>query len=303
MAATALALVVLSAFVHAGWNLVSKNRDPSLAFFLLASVAGFLLLSPSLILFGPKVLGALSPALQLNLALSSLSMSIYYGALAYAYREGEMSIAYPLARAAAVVLVPLVSLVLGRGDRISTQCLVGMALIMVGCTLIPLPRFRDLRPRTYGSTACVMALLAAVGTTGYSVLDDITLGALRRTLTPGLGVTALTLTYACLEVLAVSLWLGLFVGIRASGRMQLRKVVCRDARHAVAAGLGIQLAYSLVLISLAFVPDVSYVVGLRQLSVPLGAGLGIVALREPAPLPKVTGITVLVAGLALVATG
>ena len=57
------------------------------------------------------------------------------------------------------------------------------------------------------------------------------------------------------------------------------------------------------LISLAFVDNVSYVVAFRQLSIPLGAAFGMLALKEPGYRPKLAGILVMVTGLVLVATG
>jgi len=54
---------------------------------------------------------------------------------------------------------------------------------------------------------------------------------------------------------------------------------------------------------MGFVKNISYVVAFRQLSIPLGALMGIIVLREPRFPPKLVGVAVLCAGLALVATG
>ena len=61
--------------------------------------------------------------------------------------------------------------------------------------------------------------------------------------------------------------------------------------------------YTLVLISLGFVSNVSYVVAFRQISVPLGTVLGILILKEPAYVSKYIGVVVVFAGLVLVGTG
>ena len=50
MTLAAIILIVISAFMHAGWNLLSKSKRPSAAFFLVATTTGVLLLSPVLIL-------------------------------------------------------------------------------------------------------------------------------------------------------------------------------------------------------------------------------------------------------------
>ena len=46
MEITAVILIIISAFFHAGWNIAGKRQHPSAAFFLLASLSGMLVLSP-----------------------------------------------------------------------------------------------------------------------------------------------------------------------------------------------------------------------------------------------------------------
>ena len=55
--------------------------------------------------------------------------------------------------------------------------------------------------------------------------------------------------------------------------------------------------------AMAFSGNVSYVVGFRQLSIPLGAIVGILVLKEASPVPKLTGVAIMFAGLVLVAVG
>jgi uncharacterized membrane protein len=74
-------------------------------------------------------------------------------------------------------------------------------------------------------------------------------------------------------------------------------------RVAAAAGVTIYFTYSLVLVAFAFARNVSYVVAFRQLSIPLGAALGIVLLHEPAYRPKLVGSAVIFVGLVLVGLG
>ena len=83
----------------------------------------------------------------------------------------------------------------------------------------------------------------------------------------------------------------------------MREVCRANKRHAVLAGVAIHLAYTMVLVSLAFARNVSYVVGVRQLSIPLGAMLGILVLKEAPYRPKLVGVGIMFAGLILVATG
>jgi drug/metabolite transporter (DMT)-like permease len=68
-------------------------------------------------------------------------------------------------------------------------------------------------------------------------------------------------------------------------------------------GAGMYVGYALVLGAMAFVSDVSYVVGFRQLSVPLGALVGVYLLGEPGPPAKWVGVGLCFVGLLLVAFG
>ena len=76
-----------------------------------------------------------------------------------------------------------------------------------------------------------------------------------------------------------------------------------NARYAVLAGVAIHSTYIMVLLAMAFANNVSYVVGFRQLSIPLGAILSIIVLKEAPHTPKLIGVAVMFVGLILVAIG
>jgi drug/metabolite transporter (DMT)-like permease len=303
MTSAAIILVVVSAFIHAGWNLLSKSRRPGAAFFLVASLAGAVLLAPCLVLFRHRLTDAFTAHTWLLLAGAGFFMALYYFCLGGAYRTGDMSVAYPLARSSPVMVVLAVAVLLGRGEEVSPQCVLGIVLVVGGCFLVPLRRFRGLHMRNYWSATCGLALLAAAGTAGYSILDDLALAQLRTGSRMSMGNVEVTLVYACLEAFAASLWLGAFIALRRSDRASLREVLRADAWHALAAGVAIIAAYCLVLISLAFADNVSYIVGFRQLSIPLGAAMGILILREAPYPPKLAGVAVMFTGLILIALG
>ena len=61
------------------------------------------------------------------------------------------------------------------------------------------------------------------------------------------------------------------------------------------------MTYGIVLASLVFADNVSYVVAFCQLSIPLGAAFRILALKEPAHGLK--RIAIMFIGLVMVATG
>jgi len=289
--------------MHAGWNLLSKSRHPSAAFFLVATLSGTLLLSPAVALSWETVVPGISYRVWTLAIVSGAFLALYFASLAGAYRAGDMSVAYPLSRSSPVLVVSVVTLMLGRGEQVSGTCMVGIALVVGGCFLVPLRQFHDFRLRNYWNATCGLALLAAVGTSGYSILDDEALRQLRVDSQLTIGTTQLALVYGCLEGLAASFWLTIIVVVRRNGREGLRQVLHVNARDAALTGVTIYLTYSLVLISMAFENNVSYVVGFRQLSIPVGATLGILVLKESPHPPKLTGVAIMFVGLLLLATG
>ena len=302
MSLTAIILLIVSAVTHAGWNLLAKRQQPSASFFLVTNMVGFIVLFPFLVIHRNN-LSQFPPQVWVLLIITGFFLSLYYWALAGAYKSGDMSIAYPLARSAPIIMVTIVTLLLRRTDQVSIQCIMGIALVVGGCFLIPIQRFADIRLRDYLNATCLLALVAALGTAGYSMVDDEALRQLRNVFGDRMNTISITLTYACLETLSSFLWLAILVSSRHVGRLSFRQVMRTNKRAAILTGIGMYGTYALVLISMAFVRNVSYVVAFRQLSIPLGASLGIMIMGESPHRPKVVGVGIMFIGLILVGIG
>ena len=302
MSLLALVLVCISAFTHAGWNLIGKRRHPSGAFFLVAHGIGMLFLLPAVAGSWPLV-PRIPASVWIMLVCTGLSMAVYYAALGGAYRAGDISIAYPLARSSPVIVVTIVTIFLGRGDQVSVLCIAGIALVVAGCFILPLHRFRDFHPRQYLNACCLFALVAAFGTAGYSIFDDESLRILRNLPGDPVSRTRVTLLYAFLEAVFTSAWLMAILAFSPRERRSVRAILRGEKAYAAAAGFAIFFTYCLVLIAFGFARNVSYVVAFRQLSIPIGAALGVWLLKEPCPPPRTTGIATMLVGLVLVAIG
>jgi drug/metabolite transporter (DMT)-like permease len=305
MTPVALALLTASAFVHAAWNWLGKRGTPSAAFYLAACAAGCLFLSPVLIA-NARALPALLSAAWPLLAVSGLSQAVYYAALARAYRTGDLSTAYPTVRAATVLLVLAASFVLGRGRQLGPLAIAGIVVVAAGILALPRARFRGFRARELLAPTTLFALAAAVGSMGYSLSDDQALRLLRPLLAPWSTDVETALLWNLLECAATCAWLaaGLAAArlLRRGRPAEPRSAGARPAA-AILTGLGITLAYGLVLVAMGFARNVSYVVAFRQLSVPIGVAFGVIGLREPFPAPKAAGVAAILAGLVLVALG
>ncbi|MHC4252076.1 MAG: EamA family transporter, partial [Planctomycetota bacterium] len=281
MGLAAIVLVSVSAFMHAGWNAASRKRRPAAAFFLVANSAGGLLLLPLFIAHAHH-LPQIPEAVWGLLAMTGASMALYYAALAGAYRTGEMSVAYPVARSLPVLAVVGVEALLGLGGPVGALALGGMVFVVAGCLIVPRKRPGGSGARSYLNATFALALLTAVGITGYSVIDHEALAALRAGC-PALGRVGSVFVYAPLEALSASVFLTLYCLLNPAERASLRRVLRSEKLAAVSTGVAILATYMLVLVAMNFATNASYVVAFRQLSIPLGAALGVMILKESAP--------------------
>ncbi|MGB1252787.1 MAG: multidrug DMT transporter permease [Candidatus Promineifilaceae bacterium] len=304
MTLTAAALIITSAFMHAGWNYVSKRRSPSLAFFWIAAISGALVMTPNFWLYR-QALGQIPPAVWGWICATGVAQAIYVTGLAGAYKRGDISLAYPLARALPVLFVAVISILLGKGDQIRQVGLFGMALISIGCVILPLKSFRQIKLRDYFDGVYAMALVAAIGTTGYSLIDDQALRLLRQTPTLGLSSVQITLLFISFQVTSTAVMLSFVTWLHAPTRRELRRLLQDRAlvRVGLLTGVVIMATYGLVLAAMGYVTNVSYVAAFRQLSIPIGAMMGLVLQNEPRFVPKLIGIGIVSIGLILVGFG
>lgn len=295
----AIILILISVFMHATWNLIGKRRSPTTAFFLVSNCVGVLCFSPVLFIYWDQFL-LIPKEVWLLIGITGIFQGIYFAGLANAYQRGDMSVAYPLARSTSVVFVVLAVFLLGRGGQISTLCIIGMVLVVVGCFTLPMKRFSDLRLKNYLNLFCLFALITAIASAGYSVVDD---ESLRRLRDIHLTARDSALIYIVLEATSTSLCLALLVVFRKAGRQDIRDVLRDGKRAAALTGIIVFITYTLVLISMAYVDDISYVVAFRQLSIPIGALMGVFILREARTVPKLLGVIMVLTGAVLVAMG
>ncbi|MGC9553611.1 EamA family transporter, partial [Vibrio metoecus] len=171
MSIVPIIIVLFSALLHAGWNIIGKRYQSSgPSFFLGATSATSLLLTPYILWYFTKVGWSTLPTqFWLLLIVSGLSQMVYMLGLAFAYSKVDIGIAYPLARGLPVLLVGAGTVMLGYDLQLNQW--LGFALITLGCLMIPLQKFRQFRFADYANLGIVWALVAALGTAGYSIID------------------------------------------------------------------------------------------------------------------------------------
>ena len=289
MSSTAIVLLVFAGGMHAGWNLLGKRSGSRVTAFLYAGFAGILLLLPFLIVFRSKI-GAISQDVWFIFPLTGLSQAVYFVGLAMAYKSGALSLVYPIARSIPVLTVTLISLALG--DSLGTVEITGAVLVFIGCTLRGLGGLKGAENTTLLIRALLLAFVAAIGTTGYTLLDYRGLSLMRAT--GEFGSFDAPLIYLFFQLVCTTIWL-----IAASLIFE-KKLRDEKPRVGMSMGLVITLTYGLVLAAMAFT-NVSSVASFRQLSIVFGAILGFVVLKERVTPLSIISITIIAAGMVLVA--
>lgn len=241
--ATVFALT--AAILHAGWNLIAKRSiDPFLALWGQFVVAG-LSSGIVLLLIGGPPLGAWGWA-----SLTGAIHVPYVLGLANAYRHGDFSLAYPVARGGGALLAAIGGIVL-LDDELHPLSVVAIVIIVLGMVLL-----------AYGAAASQIApaLLVAVSIGSYTVVDS---HAARQT-------TGLAYVFAVFVMLGVATTI---VGI-AGGHAPALLRVGGDAwrRTCLAAAMSV-VTYGLVLLAVRRAP-VGYVAALRESSVLIASVVG-----------------------------
>lgn len=303
MALFAILLIAVSATAHASWNLICKAKAPSAAFFLLLTDVTLLAGAP---VFFTKYTGAVTGlplTFWLMMILTGLFQTGYYVGLANAYRLGEVSIAYPLARSIPLLLTPLVTACFALGKMPGPLALWGMAVIFCGGMLLPHTKFSDVTNwRKYLNASLLFAVTAAICITGYTVIDREGLRIMEEKAVVANGLES-AFFFLYLENIAIAAWLTPYVLSIRKERAALKEQLCsgRQFAYPAAASFLCNGAYLLVLWAMQFVDNVSYIQAFRQLSIPLGAALGICLLHEKITRPKLAGLILIVIGLICVA--
>ena len=163
---------------------------------------------------------------------------------------------------------------------------------------IPLKKFSDFSLKPYCNAVIGFIVLAAAGTTTYTILDSIAV----RMVQEQMGRKNMLDIFSLMFFVEGGLSLGelLVVAFDKKERRLLKTLLFRSLSPELA-GICSSCAYALVLLAMGYVSNVSYLQAFRQMSLPLGLLLGITILKEPAHPPKILGITAIVIGLVVIA--
>jgi drug/metabolite transporter (DMT)-like permease len=266
-------VVLFAAALHATWNAMVKGSSDKLVS-MTAVVLGH---APFALLALPFV--ALPDAASIPYIFAGAALHIGYQLfLLWAYRQGDLSQVYPIARGVEPLLVAAASVLLFR-ETLTTMQLAAIATI--GCGIMSLVLVRG-GQGLHSPKGALLALVTGCFVAGYSMVDGY--GA-RIAGTP-VGF------YAWLTILnAVA-----FAGIVAVTSPGVLRITLRDNRKIMALGGGGSFAaYALVVWAFTQAP-IAVVTALRETSIIFALLIGVFVLKERLSLQKMASVMLTMMG-------
>jgi len=263
MTTFALGIVLLSAILHATWNLFAKRAGGGAVFIWLVNcIAGvaYLPFAISTVALEKPDIGWPQLAFMAGSAVLQLG---YFLALLRGYRLGDLSLVYPLARGTGP-LIATIGAILLFAERPSPLALGGMLLIACGAFMLT-------------AAPSVITRTGGFGAVGYGLVTGLLIGA--YTLWDKYAVSTL-LTPPLLQYYGSALGqVLLLTPYVLRHRSEIGPEWRERKRPLLVVGLVSPISYILVLTALAMSP-VSYVAPTREISILLGAILGARFLAE-----------------------
>jgi uncharacterized membrane protein len=286
MSLLALLLVLLAAVMHATWNLAAKRAASGLPYIWVSGVLSLVLWSPVVAAYLWWHPASLTRLGLLFMVLSGVLHAGYSIFLQRAYRSGDFSLVYPLARGTGPLLSALTAIVV-LGERPTPLALGGIVLIILSVFFLTggsaLWSGHPHAPAIVNGTTCGVFIAA------YTVVDQraVVLAAVPPLLIDWGGNLARTLLLAPF----------------AARRWPECRTVWRQYRREcfTVAVLG-PAAYILVLWAMTFSP-LSYLAPVREVSILVGAYLGARFLNEGDSRRRVVATLGMVAGVIALALG
>jgi uncharacterized membrane protein len=286
-----IAIVVLSAVLHVAWNIRLKTAGDPLRAATIGMLAATAVIVPigfvAWLATGQRELPIEGIVLGL---VSGVIEAAYFILLSAAYRRGDLSVVYPIARGTAPLLAVAIGVGL-LGERLGAAGSLGVIALLVGFLLLQQP-WQAVRGRRGLDPSIAFALGTGVMIAAYSAVDRV--GA--RLIDP--------LPYAAI------LWVTASVALLLWSRFVVRDDLLEGGREAVRyAAIGGWLtlgAYLLILWAFTVAP-LSGVAPLRESASVFAAAWGSVRLGEAVSrgdtLRRVGASALIVAGAVLLAVG
>lgn len=283
MTGIAIALVLVSALLHACWNYLAIRSTRKVVFIWWFLLVSAVLYFPMFVYFRPQT--AITQAGWAFIFASGAIHFFYFYFLGMAYERGDLSLVYPLSRGMAPLVVALLAIGVVH-ERLQLLGWIGIALVVFGIFVIHLRSFSRkslLEPfAAMHGKASVCAVLTGLAIASYSLVDKMGV----RLVEPPV--------YIYLMNIVTWMLLSPFVLITDAGRIgeEWRK----NRLAIILVAVLVTASYLIILFALQ-IAHVSYVVAVREVSIVFSVMLGVVQLKERYGPQKLMGAVLITLGI------
>lgn len=280
MTFTGFILIIFSAICHATWNYNTKKVKSDSTFIWLFSII-------SSIIYFPFALASLfiyeidfKPYFIIFIFGSAVLHSVYFILLNKGYSVGNLSIIYPLARGTGPLFSTMIAIIILK-ESASLVAIIGIFLIIFG--IITITGNPALILNSSKDKSLIYAFLCGISIASYTIFDKI-------------AVSTLMLPPVLLDWLSNLGRVMLLTPYALSRKDQLKELVTHHRKEALTVGILSPLSYILVLTAMVSIP-VYYIAPIRELSILIGAFLGVKFLSEKLTKIKLIGICLMTVGI------
>ena len=280
----ALVLVFIAAFIHASWNLMSKRAASAgpafvFAYNLVACVA-----------YAPWVVwliahGAVnwSGSIVACILASGLIHLAYSLCLQRGYQVADLCVVYPVARGAGPMLSTLAAFII-FGEMPTLHETLGLIAVIGGIGLISTQGSLAAFRRPGGQRGVRWGMTTGGLIASYTVVDAY-------------GVKTLGIAPVVLDWFSNVLRFTLLAPFVIANPMEALQAMRGKWGLAIGVGLLSPLSYILILAALDMGTPLSVVAPMREMSMMVGALLGMLILKEPVGAWRIIGCAVLIGGV------
>ncbi len=289
MSGLALGIVLVAAFLHAGWNYLSKKSKRKIVFIWWFLLIAAILYFPMFLYFWPRT--NISNTGWIYIAVTGVLHALYFWFMGGAYERGDLSLVYPLSRGSGPLFVPFLAVFLIH-EKLSLLGAIGIALIIFGIYVLHLQSFSRqsffVPFKALGSSASLWALCTGGTIAAYSLVDKV-------------GVSLVyPPVYIYLMLFITFILLSPYVLTKERAKLKEEWHINKGA--ILAAGFLVLFTYMMVLFAFRM-SKVSYVVAVREVSIIFSALYGIIWLGEKHAKQKLIGSTFIFLGVILIGLG
>lgn len=281
MSLVILALVIFSTFCHAYWNMILKKTTGGFFFIWLFTLFTAILYIPYIISISGSFTEIFNSRMLIVCILSMTFHLLYFIFLDKAYKYGELSVIYPLARGIAPVITITIAIIF-LGERLSAVQIISVVLIIAGTFILSGFSYKS---NAKMLSSLIFALLCGFMVASYTIVDK-------------LAVANYAISPFILDFFGQVGRILVLLPFVSKDTGKLKETASKYWKEALIIAVLSPLSYILILFAMKSAP-VSLVSPLRQFSIVIGGILGIRVLCESREYMKLAGITITFLGVIL----